>query len=69
MQPSDPLFNTSASAERLAEFSKGGKASFDPERSNEPFGFRAEAEPSKVDLSPSFALDPLDGAKLRQGEI
>ena len=36
--------------------------------SYESFGCRAKAEPSKVDLSPSFALDPLNGAKLCQGE-
>ena len=68
MQPSDPSLERSASPERLAKFSKRRKASFDSERSNESFGFRVEAEPSEVDLSPSFALDPLDGAKLCQGE-
>ena len=68
MQPSNPSLETSISPERLAEFSTGGKASFDPERSNEYFGFRAKAEPSEVDLSPSFALDSLDGVKLCQGE-
>ena len=68
MQPSDPLFKTSASLEQLAKLSMGRKASFDPERSNESFGFRAKAEPLEIDLSPSFALDPLDGVKLHQGE-
>ena len=68
MQPSNPSLETSASPERLAEFSTGGKASFDPKQSNESFGFRAEAEPSEVDLSPSFVLNSLDGAKLCQGE-
>ena len=58
----------SASLEQLAELSTGRKASFDPEQSNKSFGFRAEAEPLEVDLPPSFALDPLDGVKLRQGE-
>ena len=68
MQSSDPSFKTNASPKRLAEFLTGGKASFDPERSNESFGFKAEAEPSEVDLSPSFVSDPLDGAKLCKGE-
>ena len=68
MQPSDPLLETIVSPEGLAKLSTGRKASFDPERSNKSFGFRAAAEPLEVDLSPSFALDPLDGAKLCQGE-
>ena len=58
----------SVSPKRLAKISTGRKASFDLEQSNESFGFRAKAKPLEVDLSPSFALDPLDGVKLCQGE-
>ena len=68
MQPPPPSCETRVSPERLAEFSTGREASVDPERSNETSGCRAEAEDSEVDPSSSFVLDPLDDAKLCQGE-
>ena len=64
MKLSYPLLEMSASPKQLAKLSMGRKASFDPEQSNESFGFKFKAEPLEVDLSPSFASDPLDGVKL-----
>ena len=46
----------------------GREASIDLERSTETSRFRAEAEDSEVDPSSSFVLDPLDDAKLPQGD-
>ena len=69
MQPSPPSSETRVSPERIAELSTGRKARFDPERSNETFGYSAEAEDSEVGPSSSFVLDPLDDAKLRQGDV
>ena len=68
MKPSDPSLEMRVSLERLVELSMKGKASFDLKRSKKSFGFRAKAEPLEVDLPPSFALDPLHGAKICQGE-
>ena len=71
MQPinaATPSFETRVSPERLAGLSTGREASVDPERSNETSRCRAKAEDSEVDPSSSFVLDPLDDAKLCQGE-
>ena len=42
--------------------------SFDLEISNKTFGCRGKVEDLEVDPSQSFVLDPLDDAKLCQGD-
>ena len=54
--------------ERLSKISIGREVSFDLEQSNKTFGCRAKAVDLEVDPSSSFALDPLDDAKLCQGD-
>ena len=66
MQISNPSLETTVSPERLAKLSTVRKVSFDPEQSNDSFGFRAKSKPLEGDLSPSFVSNPLDGVKLCQ---
>ena len=68
MQWPPPLLKMRVSIEKLSKLSTRREVSFDPKQSNESFGCRVEAADSKVDLSSSFALDPLDDAKLHHGE-
>ena len=56
------------SPKRLSKLSMGREVSFDLEQSNKTFGCRVKDVDLKLEPSSSFALDPLDDAKLCQGD-